>query len=65
MLVPFQLMEESIDSKERKVAKDMSDDERSDRMFELNELYKNWKNSDEKNLKEKMELLKVKLKIDS
>ncbi|XP_060592636.1 LOW QUALITY PROTEIN: trichohyalin-like, partial [Ruditapes philippinarum] len=52
------LMDESVGSKQRKDAMDMSDDERGDRMFEINELYKNWKNSDEKNLKEQMELLK-------
>lgn len=52
-------MDESSTSKQRMVAKDMSDEERGDHMFEINEMYKNWKNSDEKNLKEEMELLKV------
>ncbi|XP_053377355.1 trichohyalin-like isoform X2 [Mercenaria mercenaria] len=54
----MKLMEESVDSKQRTVAKEMSDDERGDRIFEINELYKNWKNSDDKDLKEQMELLK-------
>lgn len=28
-------------------------------MFEINELYKNWRNSDAKDMKEQMDLLKV------
>lgn len=52
-------MEESASSKQRKVAMEMSKEERGDRMFEINELYKNWRNSDAKDMKEQMDLLKV------
>lgn len=52
-------MGESVDSPRRRAAEKMSDLEREDRMFELNELYKNWRNSEDRDLQEQMELLQV------
>mgnify|MGYP007091387785 CR=1 FL=1 len=53
------MMDENVNSPRRKAAEKMSDIEREDRLFELNELYKNWKNSDDKDIEEQMQLLQV------
>lgn len=53
------MMEENVDSPRRKAAQKMSDIEREDKLFELNELYKNWRNSGDKDIQEQMNLLQV------
>lgn len=54
-------MEESVNSPRRKAAEKMTDLEREDQLFELNELYKNWRNSTDKDIQEQMQLLQVKI----
>ncbi|XP_052781835.1 trichohyalin-like [Mya arenaria] len=54
----MKLMQESEVSPVRRAAEKVSEEERADRLFELNERYKNWANSDDHDLAEQLELLR-------
>ncbi|XP_052249024.1 uncharacterized protein LOC127856876 isoform X2 [Dreissena polymorpha] len=54
----IQLLQESLASPSRRAAEKMSDIERDDCMFEINERYKHWSNSEDHDLKEQIDLLR-------
>ncbi|KAL4226590.1 hypothetical protein ACF0H5_014574 [Mactra antiquata] len=54
----MKLMDESLSSKDRRTIKNMTEEERGDKMFEINEMYKHWKQSDDTDIEEQMNLLK-------